>query len=107
MIAGRVHIEVEILEGIEQSLISVGRLVGGVGGIGNSGWRQMVNCHRVEELDMDAVDVLGKATRTFAPLLRLDAVWALEPRLHCCRLRGRHEVAKQGDDKGVCQTGRC
>ena len=56
---------------------------------------------------MDAVDVLGKATRTFAPLLWLDTVWVLEPLSHCCRLRGRHEVTKQGDNEGVCQTGRC
>ena len=55
---------------------------------------------------MDAVDVLGKATRTFAPLLWLDTVWVLEPLSHCCHLRGRHEVTKQGDNKGVCQTGR-
>ena len=67
----------------------------------------MVDCCRVEELNMDTVDVLGKATRTFAPLLWLDTVWVLAALSNCFRLRGRQEVTKQGDNEGVCQTGRC
>ena len=45
---------------------------------GTSRGLEIVNRSRVEEIDMDAIDVLSESAGTFAPLLWFDAVRTLE-----------------------------